>query len=53
MLGKLIGKALGELVVAPVTAVGELIDAGTTAIDQAGKALDRAAKKIEGEDDRR
>jgi hypothetical protein len=48
VIGKLIGKVLGEAAALPVTVAGELAEAGATAVDQAGKAITRGMDKVEG-----
>jgi hypothetical protein len=50
MLGKMLGKIVGEVVALPVTVAGEIVEGAETAIDQAGKAIDRGAAKFDGED---
>jgi hypothetical protein len=51
VIGKLLGKVLGEVVAAPVTIAAETVEAATTAIDTAGEALARGMDKITGEQD--
>lgn len=52
MIGKLLGKVIGEVVAAPVTIAAEALEAGRETVDQAGKAFDRAGRTIEGDDDK-
>ena len=50
MIGKLLGKAIGEAVALPATVAAELVDAGTAAVEQAATALERAGEKLSGDD---
>jgi hypothetical protein len=45
MIGKLVGKAIGNVVALPATVAAEAVEAAAIAIDTAGKAIDKAAAK--------
>ena len=49
MLGKLIGKTLGQVITLPLTVAAEILEAGEETINEAGKSIDKSVKKISGE----
>lgn len=47
-IGKLLGKAVGQIVAAPITVAAEIVEAAESAVDEAGKAIDDGWDRIEG-----
>lgn len=47
-IGKLLGKAVGQIIAAPVTVAAEIVEAAETAIDESGKAIGKGWDRIEG-----
>jgi len=51
VIGKLLGKVIGEVVAAPLTIAAGVVEAAESAVDESGKAINRAWDKIEGYDE--